>query len=208
MQIIISVIAGFCISFIGALPLGNLNVTAMKLATAGRLQEAYQFSIGVVVVEMIYMLLCLQGVNLAANYAGIYLVLQCAMVLLLVAIGVNCFVNASKAKGNVTATKTIGQSKNGYIAGAAMSAVNVLQIPYWTGWITVAKQNAWLTKNTTYFFTVAAGAGTFLSMIIFIKAGQKLSWWLIKNTRVIDTILGVLFLLAALSQVYHIYKND
>lgn len=180
----------------------------MKLAKGGYVVKAYQFAIGVVAVEMIYMLLCMQGVNLAASYPYVYLCLQWVMVLVLLLLGTHSFISASKPAHGFSTTKQVRQNRSGYLTGIAMSAINVLQIPYWTGWITVAYKNLWLTNNTVYIFTLAAGAGTFLSMAIFIVAGKKLALWLVKNGKLLDYFLGVIFFVVAIVQVIHIVRND
>ena len=56
-------ITGMGISFLGALPLGSLNVSAMQVAVTENIKKAIQFSLGVALVEIIYVRLSLTAIN-------------------------------------------------------------------------------------------------------------------------------------------------
>ena len=47
--------AGFGVSFLGQLPLGNLNVAATQIGVEENFKNAWLFSIGVGIVEVIYL---------------------------------------------------------------------------------------------------------------------------------------------------------
>jgi threonine/homoserine/homoserine lactone efflux protein len=196
----ISIVSGFLISLLGGLPPGNLNVTVVRLTLAGGIRKAYQFSTGVVVVEMLYMFFCMKGVSTAHRYAAAFIVLRWLMVFLLFVMAANCFV--------ATRRKEQGEIKiasSGFALGLGLSAINVLQIPYWTGWITFAMENNWVGKDYTgYVFILAAGLGTFFCLTIFVLVGKKLSSWLARKKRALDLLLGTVFSIVALVQLYFI----
>ena len=54
---------GMLISFLGSLPLGSLNVSAMQLAIAENTKNAIRFSLGVALVEILYVRLSLTGIG-------------------------------------------------------------------------------------------------------------------------------------------------
>jgi threonine/homoserine/homoserine lactone efflux protein len=209
----ISVLSGFLISFLGGLPLGNLNVTAVRITLADGVGKAYQFSLGVVLTEMLYMFFCLQGVAQAHQYAAVFSALRWLMVVLLFIMATACFMTFLKKErqeqgdhGQKNKRKT--KIAAGFALGLGLSAINVLQIPYWTGWIAIAMQNSWVGKDyTAYLFILAAGGGTLTCLAIFIAAGKKLSAWLTRNKRLLDLVFGVIFLTVALAQLYLIVKS-
>jgi threonine/homoserine/homoserine lactone efflux protein len=209
----ISILSGFLISFLGGLPLGNLNVTAIRITLAEGGRKACQFSVGVVLVEMLYMFFCMQGVAMAHQYAAVFMILRWSMVLLLLIMAAGCFITlAGNSRGETSdhRQKNNGKTKiaAGFTLGLALSAINVLQIPYWTGWITIAMQNSWVGKDyTAYLFIMAAGWGTFACLTIFIVVGKKLSSWLTRNKKALDLVFGMIFLTVALTQLYLIIKS-
>ena len=54
---------GLMISFLGSLPLGTLNVAAMQLGIYESIRSAILFSLGSLLVEMIYVRISLVGIN-------------------------------------------------------------------------------------------------------------------------------------------------
>jgi threonine/homoserine/homoserine lactone efflux protein len=54
---------GLLISFLGSLPLGTLNVAAMQIGIQESYQNAIWFSIGSLLVEMIYVRISLVGID-------------------------------------------------------------------------------------------------------------------------------------------------
>jgi threonine/homoserine/homoserine lactone efflux protein len=213
MPIFISILSGFLISFLGGLPPGNLNVTAVRLALASGVRKAYQFSTGVVLVEIVYLYFCMQGVSRAYHYSAAFMILQWLMVFLLFAMAAHCLITTFWKKREEISDnqqKTKEKSKirfTGFALGLALSAINVLQIPFWTGWITIARENSWVRMDyTAYLFILAAGLGTFFCLVIFILAGKKLSSWLSRKKKALDLVFGMVFFAVALVQLYHIIK--
>jgi len=54
---------GLLISFLGSLPLGTLNVAAMQIGIQESIQNAIWFSVGALLVEMIYVRISLVGID-------------------------------------------------------------------------------------------------------------------------------------------------
>ncbi len=54
---------GMMVSFLGSLPLGTLNVAAMQISVQESITNAIYFSLGSLLVEMIYVRISLVGIN-------------------------------------------------------------------------------------------------------------------------------------------------
>src|SRR6185312_3824225 len=54
---------GMIVSFLGSLPLGTLNVAAMQISVQENIQKAIYFSLGSLLIEMIYVRISLVGIN-------------------------------------------------------------------------------------------------------------------------------------------------
>ena len=55
--------AGLLISFLGSLPLGTLNITAMQIAIQETIRRALQYALGVAIIELFYVRLSLKGID-------------------------------------------------------------------------------------------------------------------------------------------------
>jgi len=54
---------GMLISFLGSLPLGTLNIAAMQIGIQESIKDAIWFSLGSLLVEMIYVRISLVGID-------------------------------------------------------------------------------------------------------------------------------------------------
>jgi len=152
---------------------------------------------------MLYMVFCIQGVSLAHRYSAIFMALRWLMVFLLFATAIHCFVTVFHQQRQAKSHASRRTSSNSFLFGLALSAANILQIPFWAAWITLAMQNNWVGSDyTAYTFILAAGLGTFLCLSVYIIVGKKLSAWFTKKKNAIDLLLGALLSMVAFVQLY------
>ncbi|MCX6205423.1 MAG: hypothetical protein NTZ19_04130 [Bacteroidetes bacterium] len=60
---LITLFFGFLVSFLGQLPLGNMSFTATQVGLQEGFKKAWQFAIGVAIVEMVYLRFALIGMD-------------------------------------------------------------------------------------------------------------------------------------------------
>src|SRR5450432_4353853 len=87
---------GMLISFLGSLPLGSLNVSAMQVAITENIRNAIQFSLGVALVEILYVRLSLQGIDRILANQQLFYILEWITVFIFIIMAVSCFLTASK----------------------------------------------------------------------------------------------------------------
>lgn len=203
--IIQSSFAAVGISLVGSLPLGNLNITAMYIAAKKGINAASYFALGVVLIEIVYLRVSLFFINWVISNKSLFNILQWGVVLLFVLLAVNSFSATNKKKGNAP----IIQTTNPLLLGIILSAINPLQIPFWAGWAVYLTGTKILTEGNVYYnvFALSAGVGTFLALFIFILFGNRLSNYIKSNTQRINMLMGVLFLLLAIYQVWSLCTN-
>ena len=63
MSILGTAFLGWLVSFLGQLPLGNTSITATQIGVDETVKNAWLFSIGVALVEIIYLRVALSGMN-------------------------------------------------------------------------------------------------------------------------------------------------
>jgi threonine/homoserine/homoserine lactone efflux protein len=199
--------AGFGVSFLGQLPLGNLNVAATQIGVEENFKNAWLFSIGVAVVEVIYLRLGLNSSEWMMHNKALFNAMSWITVTLFYVLG---FLSIRKAIRQKEAEKKgllIDNNINRFLLGLMLSAVNPLQIPFWFFWGTYFIHNGTVKPTTLDFnlFTAGAGLGTLIGQAIYLYGGT----WLIKKLKashkILNIIMGAVFIISATIQVYKIF---
>lgn len=203
--IIQSSLAAVGISLVGSLPLCNLNITAMYIAAKKGINAASYFALGVVLIEVMYLRVSLFFITWIISHKDLFNILQWVVVLLFVLLAVNSFSATNKKREN----PPVIQTTNPLLLGIILSAINPLQIPFWAGWAVYLTGTKILTEGNVYYnvFALSAGVGTFLALFIFILFGKRLSNYIKSNTQRINLLMGALFLLLAIYQVWSLCTN-
>ena len=199
---------GMLISFLGSLPLGSLNVSAMQIAITENIKKAIQFSLGVALVEILYVRLSLTGIDWVIAHQQLFYILEWITVFLFIILAISSFWVARKKN---TATKNIllNNTMNRFWLGFTMSAINPVQIPFWFIWSTYLFSNKILLPVPSYFnvYIAGIGTGTLTGLAIFIFAGRWLLAKLHASQRIINIIVGIVFIISAAIQLYRVlYK--
>lgn len=199
---------GMMVSFIGSLPLGTLNIAAMQISIADGKWPAIHFAIGILLVEIIYVRLSLVAMDKIRKQEKILRRLEWITLIIIVALAVFSFVAAAKGGGE---SKNIVLS-NGlprFLLGVVMSALNPVQIPFWFGWSTVLfAKKILLPRNDHYnVYILGIGIGTFIGTCIFIYGGQLVVSKLNANQNVLNYIIGGIFSITAIIQLWKMMKK-
>ncbi len=193
-------IAGFTISFIGALPLGSLNATAFQIAAEQNIKSALIFALVATVVELIIVAFLTSFVNVrvASIKPTLRKYLGLAACFLLCTLVVYNFNNAFETVIQ-NFNPTISAS-SAFALGIVLSATNPFQIPFWIGWNLHLKEKRLLTKEKFNVLSYISGIGlaTLCVMTLFILAGKELTQHVTDYKKFISYLMGtVYFLLAA-----------
>jgi len=196
------------ISFLGTLPLGTLNVAAMQISVSDGIQPALYFSVGALLVEIIYVRISLVAMDWVQKQERLFRYLQWFTVLIIVALAVTNFMAAASPhpKKNIILSHTIPR----FWLGVAMSAISPAQIPFWFGWSTALYTKKILVPRNGVYNTYIAGIGlgTFLGNSVFIFGGQLIVNHLNANQGMISWIIGGVFALTAVIMSWKIlYKK-
>ena len=189
---------GMIVSFLGSLPLGTLNVAAMQISVQESVQNAILFSLGSLLVEMIYVRISLVGINWVRKQKKLFRWMEWITLAIVVALAVGSFVAAMQphhAK-NVMLNNNI----NRFILGAMLSAISPMQIPFWFGWSTVLfTKNILKPKNSFYnIYIVGIGLGTLFGNFVFIFGGKWIVQKMHGNQNLMNWIIGGIFAVTAI----------
>jgi threonine/homoserine/homoserine lactone efflux protein len=198
---------GMFISFLGSLPLGTLNVAAMQISITDGYTQAILFSLGSLAVEMIYVRVSLVGMDWIRKQKNIFRVLEWVTFLIVIALAASSFYAAlhPKTEKNIILSSTLPR----FFLGATMCAVNPVQIPFWFGWSTVLfTKKLLLPRNDNYnSYILGIGIGTFIGNCVFIFGGQFIVEKLNANQNVLSWVIGGIFALTALIQMWRMFKK-
>jgi threonine/homoserine/homoserine lactone efflux protein len=198
------------ISFLGSLPLGTLNIAAMQIGIQESIPHAIWFSLGSLLVEMIYVRISLMGIDWVRKQYKLMRIMEWVTLGIIVALAVGSFVAAVK-------TGTTGHAKNGFLElgmhrfllGMLMCAINPVQIPFWFGWSTVLFTKKILAPRMSYYNTyiLGIGLGTLSGNCVFIFGGKWLVDRIANSQQYLNWVIGGIFTLTALIQLVKILRN-
>lgn len=182
----------------------------MQIAISDGYTQAILFSLGSLLVEMIYVRVSLVGIDWIRKQTKIFRILEWVTLLIVLALAASSFYSAlhPKVKGNVILSSTLPR----FILGAAMCAVNPVQIPFWFGWSTVLFTKKILLPKTSHYnlYIIGIGLGSLAGNCVFIFGGQLVAKKLNSNEEILSWVIGGIFALTALIQAWRIFfkKKD
>ena len=199
---------GLFISFLGSLPLGTLNVAAMQIGIQESIKNAMYFSIGSLLVEMVYVRISLIGVDWIRKQEKLMKAMEWFTLLIIVALAVGSFIAATRDGGNAK-NVLLQNNMHRFLLGMFMCAINPVQIPFWFGCSTVlfTKRILEPVKAQYNIYIVGIGFGTLAGNCVFIFGGKWLVQRIANSQQYLNWVIGGIFTLTALIQAIKMIKH-
>lgn len=198
---------GMMISFLGTLPLGTLNISAMQIAISDGSRPAVYFALGALLVEIIYVRISLVAMNWITGKKKIFRIFEWITVLLIFALSISSFFAAAhpSVEKNVILSNTIHR----FWLGVMLSAINPLQIPFWFGWSTALFSRNILKSSNGHFnwYISGIGLGTLLGNFVFIFGGRLIVDNLNASQAALHYVIGIVFALTAIALLVKMLKK-
>lgn len=195
------------VSFLGTLPLGTLNIAAMQISATDGVAPAVKFSLGSLLVEAIYVRISLVAMDWVRKQKGLFKILEWVTLFIVVALAVSSFYAAATphVEQNVILSSTIHR----FFLGMMMCAVSPAQIPFWFGWSTVLFTKGVLLPKASFYnmYIFGIAIGTLAGNCIFIFGGRLMVDTLNTKQSLLNWIIGGIFAVTALIQIYRMIKN-
>ena len=187
---------GFMLGFMGYLPPGNINLTVVQLALHDSKNRLWAFIIFATVMEFLYCLGCLTGLDLLLRQPHLLIVLQWAAVFLFALLGLLSFFH------NEDTSKI--QALSGFGRGVVTAALNPLQVPFWLIWGVYLTENKWIDGNllSTIIFALVTSIGTTCILWIYAVGGKKLVETMKLERKLLERMIGILFIVLAFWQLF------
>ena len=199
---------GLIISFLGSLPLGTLNVAAMQIGIQESIRDAMYFSLGSLLVEMIYVRVSLVGIDWVRKQQKLMKAMEWITLGIVLALAVGSFVAALK-DGGETKNVMLQNNMHRFLLGMFMCAINPVQIPFWFGWSTVLFSKNILEPNRAQYnsYIIGIGLGTLAGNCVFIFGGQWMVQKISNSEKYLNWVIGGIFLLTAIIQLIKILRH-
>ncbi len=199
---------GLIISFLGSLPLGTLNVAAMQIGIQESIKNAMYFSVGSLLVEMVYVRLSLVGIDWVRKQDRLMKIMEWITLAIIVALAIGSFVAASKS-GGAAKNVMLQNNMHRFLLGMFMCAINPVQIPFWFGWSTVLFSKKILEPNNTQYNTyiIGIGLGTLSGNCVFIFGGKWMVQRIANSQQYLNWVIGGIFALTAVIQLIKMMRH-
>ncbi len=198
---------GMLVSFLGSLPLGTLNIAAMQISVSDGVIAAMMFSLGSLLVEIIYVRISLVAMDWIRKQEKILKALEWLTLIIVLALAASSFYAAlhPKVEKNIVLDSPLPK----FVLGLIMSAVNPVQIPFWFGWSTVLFTKKVLLPRKDHYnsYILGIGIGTFIGNCIFIFGGLLIASKINNNQHILNWVIGGIFAITALLQLWKILKK-
>lgn len=200
---------GMLVSFLGSLPLGTLNIAAMQISVTEGVTAAILFSIGSLLVEIIYVRLSLVAMDWIRKQEKLLKALEWITLLIVLALAASSFYAALNP--SVEKNVVLSSSLPKFLLGFVMSALNPVQIPFWFGWSTVLFTKKVLLPRSDHYnsYILGIGIGTFIGNCVFIFGGLLIAKKINNNQHILNWVIGGIFAITALIQLWRMLtKKD
>jgi threonine/homoserine/homoserine lactone efflux protein len=200
---------GLMISFLGSLPLGTLNVAAMQIGIQENTTQAIYFSLGSMLVEMIYVRVSLIGIDWIRKQEKLMKIMEWVTVAIVVAMAIGSFVAASHAEGGNSRNPILDNNMNRFLLGVIGCAVNPVVVVFWFGWSTVLFTKKILQPVNAQYnsYIIGIGIGAFIGNCIFIFGGKFIAEKVANSQLYINWVIGAIFAITALIMIWKILNK-
>ncbi|XOV92446.1 MAG: LysE family translocator [Bacteroidota bacterium] len=186
-------IIAFVVSYLGSIPPGTINISAMQLAIQGKRRAAFFLSLAASMVEFIYAGLTVRF-QLFLTEAGwltdhFYLITAIPMIVL----GIANLWSSSDSKSILTKVKSTGRS--GFKRGLVLGILNPLTLPYWLTVTAYLQTHHLISLDRQLFWAYLTGIsiGTISLLISIILLGNKFSR-IADNQFLVHRLPGLIFI--------------
>ncbi|MBA4167258.1 MAG: LysE family transporter [Chitinophagaceae bacterium] len=207
MKLIRIFFTGLIISFLGTLPLGTLNISAMQIAVSDGVSPALYFVLGALLVEIFYVRVSLVAMDWVFKHDTLFRWLEGITVLIIAALAVSSFYAATQP--GVHKNILLSGGINRFWLGVMMSAVNPVQIPFWFGWSTVLFTKKVIDHQNSHYnaYIAGIGTGTFIGDLVFIFGGRFIVDRLNANEKTLHMVIGCIFVITAIIMTWRIFNK-
>lgn len=160
----------FSAAFLGVIPPGMLNITALKTRIEKGTKNAYMFTLGVAIIILIQALIGVQISKYLYHHPEVIDLLMEIAIVIFLALSIFFYVSARKVSDD--REKLVSDKKrNDFFKGLILASLNMLSIPYYSGINAMWRSSNLIDFNPidTSVFVFSAALGTSAVLLIYIR---------------------------------------
>ena len=199
-MIFLTFFLGLVSNFIGYIPPGNVNLTAVKITINRGMKQALQFIIAFSSVEFFFTYAIMHAAEWLSEQVKLDVMIDWFMVVLFSVLGTITWLNRNRPP------KTKSSDSASIKQGIFLGFVNPMQVPFWMVTGTYLITHQWILTGVweLAIFSLGSSAGAFLCLFIYAEFARYIRNKLGLSTKVINTAIAILFFAFA---AYHIVKR-
>jgi threonine/homoserine/homoserine lactone efflux protein len=188
---------GLAVSFIGSVPPGAINLTAIKISLDKGYRSVVSFALAAALVEFVYGLIAVYCSGFFLSHQDLNAWFEKITVAVFLVMGIGYFFHPSNPSA-----KSGGKRSGSFAKGIMLSIFNPLGIPFWLAYTSFLQLHQWiyLEPFTTFFYVFGIAAGAFAALIMFGLLGRRINDNLQLSTKVINRFVGSVLILLAVSK--------
>lgn len=196
-QLLFLFLATLFAAIVASAPPGLLNVNAAKVSVEKGRKNGLMFSLGIAVMVMFQAYLAVRIAKFISRNPVVVEWLMKAAVLIFLGLAIYFFIKASRTKPEQHVFREVS-SRNSFTKGLFLAALNLLQIPFYSGLNTFMHRQHIMNYEIAdeLLFILGAGLGTFLVMysyvIYFNKFKNKTTQFSKKSNYILSGLMVVL----------------
>ena len=209
MKALKNIFVGFLVSFVGSIPLGYLNIIGYQIHGKSGMESLVFYLLGVILIEAFVIYFTLVFANTLANNKKLIRYIEAFSIFFMLLLAYTFWAQSGpnpESSDNLSANTDY----HPFLIGLIFSALNFMQVPFWTGWNLYLLNNRYISaeKNLRFLYVAGTLAGTFcgiLSIVLFLglvsEKSSTLSGYLMSH------IIPLFFVGMAIFQAYKFYKK-
>lgn len=186
------------VNFVGYIPIGNINLTAMQISINKGLKQATIFAVSFALVEGVFTYILMRFAEWFASKDNLIHWLEWVMVAIFLLMGVISYIQSNKEAKPAENIKKKDSIKTGILLGI----FNPMIIPFWTIGGTYLIAHNWITTEGAglIIFAIGASVGSFLCLYLFGKFAIFIQNKFSFSNRVINRSIAIMFFGLAIFQ--------
>lgn len=186
------------VNFVGYIPLGNINLTAMQISINKGLKQVFFFAISFALVEGVFTFILMHFAAWFATQKGLMIWLEWTMVAVFLLMGILSYLQSKKERQPLDDVKKRDSIKTGILLGV----FNPMIIPFWTIGGTYLIAHSWISNTSLglIVFAIGASVGSFFCLYLFGRFAQYIQNKFSFSHRVINRSIALMFFALAILQ--------
>lgn len=196
---------GVVVSFLGYIPPGNINLTAMQLSINKSIKQALTFITTFSVFEAVFTYILMRFAAWFAQKKDILEILNWILIVVFIVLGVLTWY-----KGQQNSPKQKEYKKRAAVrAGIILGIFNPIQIPFWAIAGTFLISHNLITKEGfgLQLFSIGSGIGAFLCLYLYAKFAVYIQTKFSLSSKIINHGIAIVFFSLAIISAIRLYLS-